>query len=150
MTSGSMLNASPFGPLGCSHARFDTPDLAAFGDAGSYIPIAPDFVGSFGILVDDLGPWYGGLRERTLGSYPLVSDNSKRDAGYSETNLNRGYTINIHLRMQAEIFNLFDVKTNAAAFYYVTEIHDGLGPTADHQFHPLKPISRRLTIAATF
>jgi outer membrane receptor protein involved in Fe transport len=136
--------------LSFSHARFDTSHLAAYGDAGSYIPLAPDFVGSLGVLVDNLGPWFGGLQVRILGSYPLVSDNSERDAGYSETDVNVGYKINTHLRVQAEIFNLFDVKANAAAFYYVTDIHDGLGPTADHQVHPLEPISGRFRLTATF
>jgi len=136
--------------LSFSHARFDTSNLAAYGDAGSYIPLAPDFVGSFGVLVDNLGPWYGGLQVRILGSYPLVPDNTERDAGYSETNVNVGYKINSHLKVQAEVFNLFDVKANAAAFYYVTDIHDGLGPTADHQFHPLEPISGRFTVTAMF
>ena len=136
--------------LSFSHARFDTSNLAAYGDAGPYIPLAPDFVGAFGVLVDNLGPWYGGLQVRILGSYPLVSDNTERDAGYSETNVNVGYKINSRLKVQAEVFNLFDVKANAAAFYYVTDIHDGLGPTADHQFHPLEPISGRFTVTATF
>jgi hypothetical protein len=136
--------------LSFSHARFDADHLAAYGDAGAYIPLAPDFVGSFGLLVDDLGPWYGGLQERILGAYPLTADNRERDAGYSETNIDVGYKISTHLKVQAEVFNLFDVKANAAAFYYVTDIHDGLGPTADHQVHPLEPISGRFTMTATF
>jgi outer membrane receptor protein involved in Fe transport len=136
--------------LSFSHARFDSNDLGAFGDNGSYIPLAPDFVGSLGILVNDMGPWFGALQERILGSYPLVANNSERDAGYSETNANVGYKINSHLKVQAEVFNLFNVRANAAAFYYVTDIHDGLGPTADHQVHPLEPISGRITMTATF
>jgi outer membrane receptor protein involved in Fe transport len=136
--------------LSFSHARFDTSNLAAFGDTGAHIPLAPDFVGSFGMLVDNLGPWYGGLQERVLGAYPLVSNNAERDAGYSETNLNLGYKISSRTKVQAEVFNLFDVRANAAAFYYITDIHDGLGPTADHQVHPLEPISGRVTITETF
>jgi len=54
-----------------------------------------------------------------------------------------------------EIFNLFNVRANAAAFYYTTVIRDGPGgalgePTADHQNHPLEPIAARFTIKVAF
>ena len=141
--------------LSFSHARFDLADRAAllanFGDSETYIPNAPDFVGSFGILVDNLGPWYGGLQVRVLGSYPLVSDNSERDAGYTETNVDVGYKVSPKLRVQAEVFNLFDVKANAGAYYYTTVIPgDGGVPTADHQNHPLEPLSARVSVTAFF
>jgi outer membrane receptor protein involved in Fe transport len=141
--------------LSFSHARFDLANRAAllanYGDAGTYIPNAPDFVGSFGVLVDNLGRWYGGLQVRVLGSYPLVSDNSQRDAGYTETNVNVGYKISPDLRAQIEVFNLFDVKANAGAYYYTTVISGDNGvPTADHQNHPLEPLSARVSVKAFF
>ncbi len=140
--------------LSFSRARFiDTSPadlLNTYGDDGKFIPLAPTFIGSFGAIVDNLGPWYGGLEVRSLGPYPLVPDNSQRDAGYTETNVDIGYKINTSLKAQFAIFNLFDVKANSAAFYYTTDIHDGLGPTADHQFHALEPISARVTITATY
>ena len=140
--------------LSVSHARFiDTSQadlLNTYGDDGKFIPLAPTFIGSVGAIVDNLGPWYGGLEVRSLGPYPLVPDNSQRDAGYTETNVDIGYKINTSLKAQFAIFNLFDVKANSAAFYYTTDIHDGLGPTADHQFHALEPISARVTITATY
>ena len=137
--------------LSFSHARYSTPFLAAFGDSGSFIPLAPNFVGSFGAIVDSLGPFYGGLQVRILGSYPLISDNSQRDAGYSETNVNFGYHVSRNLKAQIEVFNVFDIKANAAAFYYPTIIPGDNGvPTTDHQNHPLEPISARFSISATF
>jgi hypothetical protein len=141
--------------LSFSHARFDLADRAAlfanYGNSETYIPNAPDFVGSFGILVDNLGHWYGGLQVRVLGSYPLVSDNSERDAGYTETNVDVGYKVSPNLRVQAEVFNLFDVKANAGAYYYTTVIPgDGGVPTADHQNHPLEPFSARVSVTAFF
>ncbi len=140
--------------LSFSHARFvDTSPadlLNKFGDAGPFIPNAPPFIGSFGVLVDNLGPWYGGLQVRALHDYPLVSDNSEQDAGYTETNVDLGYKVSRSLKAQLDIFNLFNVRANAAAYYYTTVIPDGLGPTADHQDHPLEPISARVTVTATF
>jgi outer membrane receptor for Fe3+-dicitrate len=140
--------------LSFDHARFvgtSAADLLnKFGDSGSFIPLAPVFIGAFGAIVDNIGPWYGGLQVRSLGPYALVSDNSERDVGYTETNVDVGYKFSRSLRSQLDIFNLFDVKANAAAFYYTTDIHDGLGPTADHQIHPLEPISARLSVTQYF
>ena len=140
--------------LGFSHAQFiqvnPTDLLNNFGDNGNHIPLSPSFIGSIGAIVDNLGPWYGGLEVRALGTYPLVSDNTEKDNGYTETNVDVGYKITPALKAQVAIFNLFDVKANSAAFYYATDIHDGLGPTGDHQVHPLEPIAARFTITATF
>ena len=124
--------------------------LNNFGENGNHIPLSPSFIGSIGAIVDDLGPWYGGLEVRRLGAYPLVSDNTEKDSGYTETNVDVGYKINQSVKAQVAIFNLFDVRANSAAFYYTTDIHDGLGPTADHQVHALEPIAARFTVTATF
>jgi len=145
--------------LAFSHAEFVQISPAAlaanFGDMGNHIPLSPGFIGSFGAIVDNLGPWCGALQVRVLGNYPLVSDNSEKDNGYAETNGSIGYKFSGRLKGQLEIFNLFNVKANAAAFYYTTVIHDGPGgslgpPTADHQNHPLEPISARFSVSATF
>ena len=136
--------------LSHSHARF-TGDYASFGNTGNFIPNAPEYVGSFGVLVDNLGPVFGGLQVRVLGSLPLVSDNSQRDKGYTETNVNLGYTFSSRFKAQIQVFNLLNVKANAGAYYYTTVIPGDNGvPTADHQNHPLEPISARFSITATF
>ncbi len=140
--------------LAFSHAQFVNTSAAdllkTYGDDGNHIPLAPGFIGSFGAIVDNLGPWYGGLEVRALGPYPLVPDNSQRDAGYTETNVDVGYKISKSLKAQVSIFNLFDVKANSAAFYYVTDIHDGRGAVADRQFHALEPIAARFTLTASY
>lgn len=136
------------------HARFvgtSASDLLTlFGQTGSFIPLAPTFIGSFGVLVDNLGPWYGALQVRSLGPYALVSDNSERDGGYTETNADIGYNFSKSIKAQLDLFNLFNVKANAAAFYYTTDIHDGEGAVADHQIHPLEPISARVAVTLMF
>jgi len=140
--------------LSFSHAQFVQTSaadlLTEFGDNGTHIPLSPSFIGSVGALVDNLGPWYGGLQVRILGPYPLVPDNRDRDDGYTETNVDVGYKVSRSLKADLSIFNLFNVKANAAAFYYTTAIPDGLGPTADHQVHPVEPISARVAMTATF
>jgi outer membrane receptor protein involved in Fe transport len=127
-------------------------DLANFGLDGPYIALAPNFIGSFGVLVDNLGPWFGALQWRDLGAYPL-SDGDKlpQDKGYSEVNLDLGYTVNRNLKVQVGVFNLFNTKANAAAFYYTSRLpgEPSEGAT-DTQVHPLEPTSARFTVTATF
>ena len=137
--------------LAFSKARY-TGDLTAFGLDGPYIANAPTFIGSFGILVDDLGPWFGGLQWRRLGAYPINDgSNLEQDKGYSEFNLDVGFKVNRHLKLQATVFNLLNTKANAAAYFYTSRLAGE--PTegiADHQVHPLEPISGTVKVSWTF
>ena len=90
---------------------------------GTYISNAPNFIGSFGLLVDNLGPWFGGLQQRILGSYPLTDGpSSPRARGYPETNLDVGYKVTEQLKLQLSIYNLFDQRAYSAEYYYATAI----------------------------
>jgi outer membrane receptor protein involved in Fe transport len=126
--------------------------FADFGLNGPWIANAPSFIGSFGVLVDNLGPWYGGLQWRRLGSYPLSDgDQFPQDKGYSEVNLDVGYKFNDGLRLQVGIYNLFNEKANASAYYYTGRL-PGEPPegVADFQVHPVEPISARFTVTKAF
>jgi hypothetical protein len=126
--------------------------LANFGLAGPFITEAPTFIGSFGVLVDDLGPWYGALQWRALGSYP-ISDGEQfpRDRGYSEVNLDVGYKVSPRLKVDLSVYNLFNTGANAATFFYRSRLpgEPSAGVTGI-QVHPLEPISARLAISASF
>ena len=137
--------------LAFSKARY-IGDLTPFGLDGPYIANAPSFIGSFGVLVDNLGPWFGGLQWRDLGAYPISDgDKNPQDKGYSEINVDLGYKVNDHLKLQATAFNLFNAKANAAAFYYAGRLPgepvDGIN---DFQVHPLEPLSGSLKVTWTF
>jgi len=140
--------------LAFSRARYrgSLAELATFGLTGPFITEAPGFIGSFGVLVDHLGPWYGALQWRDLGSYPISDGNSfPRDKGYSEVNLDVGYKVNPALKVQVSVFNLFDTKANAAAFYYASRLAgEPAAGVTDVQVHPLEPISARFAVTATF
>jgi outer membrane receptor protein involved in Fe transport len=135
--------------LAFSKARYRG-DLAAFGLEGAYIANAPSFIGSFGILVDNIGPWFGGLQWRKLGSYP-INDGTRdpQDAGYSEFNLDVGYKLSAHLKVQLSVYNLFNTKANSSAYYYTARLPgeppDGV---TGFQVHPLEPISAVLKVTA--
>ncbi|MDB5460864.1 MAG: TonB-dependent receptor [Caulobacteraceae bacterium] len=137
--------------LAFSKARY-TGDLADFGLSGPFIANAPSFIGSFGILVDNLGPWFGGLQWRDLGPYPISDgEENPQDKGYSEFNVDIGYKVNKHLKLQATIFNLTNTKANSAAFYYASRLPgepaEGIN---DFQVHPLEPISGTLKATWVF
>jgi outer membrane cobalamin receptor len=127
-------------------------DLAErFGLDGDYIANAPSFTGSVGLLVDNLGPWYGGLEVRVLGPYPVSDgDQYPQDNGYAEVNLDAGYKISSRLRVQLSIFNLLDSHANAAAYDYTSRLTPGGPAVTGLQVHPLEPISARLAATASF
>lgn len=137
--------------LAFSKARYRG-DLAPYGLADRYIANAPSFIGSFGVLVDDLGPWFGGLQWRKLGAYPISDgDRDPKDPGYSEWNADIGYKLTPKFRVQLSVFNLFNTKANSAAYYYTSRLPgepaDGV---AGPQTHPIEPISVLLKATATF
>ncbi len=126
-------------------------ELATYGLGGPYIANAPSFIGAFGVLVDNLGPWYGGLQWRDLGPYPVNDGEAyPRDKGYSEVNLDWGYKVNATYKVQATIYNLRHTKANATAFYYTSRLVPNGPEVTGLQVHPLEPLSARLTLTATF
>ena len=140
--------------LAFSRARYraSAATLANFGLNGPFIGDAPSFIGSFGVLVDNLGPWFGGLQWRDLGGYPLSDgDAFPRDKGYSEFNVDVGYKFDDHLKAQLTVFNLTNTKANAAAYFYAARLAGepaaGIG---DRQVHPLEPISAVAKITYAF
>ena len=137
--------------LAVSRARYRG-DLAAFGLDGPYIANAPTFIGSVGVLVSALGPWSGGLQWRILGPYPITDGpKTPRDGGYNEVNLDVAYRVNARLKLQLGVFNLLDSRQDAAAYFYTSRLPgEPAGRVADHQVHPLEPLSARFGVTATF
>jgi outer membrane receptor protein involved in Fe transport len=118
---------------------------------GTNIANAPKYTASFGALFDHIDPWSGSIEERILGPEPLTDGpNSPRGRGYAETNVEIGYKLDDHLKLEAAIFNLFDQKAYAAEFYYATKTAPNEVATNDFQAHPLEPISARFTLTWLF
>jgi outer membrane cobalamin receptor len=122
-----------------------------FGVDGRYIANAPTFIGSAGVLIDNLGPWFGGVEWRRLGSYP-VSDGEQypEDKGYSEFNLDAGYKFTSRFKAQLSIYNLLNSRADAAAYDYTSRLVPTGPEVTGLQVHPLEPISARLTATLTF
>jgi hypothetical protein len=137
--------------LAFSKARY-TDNLALYGLDGPFIANAPSFIGSFGVLLDNLGPWYGGLQWRDLGAYPISDGNqTPQDKGYSEINIDLGYKISDHLKVQATAFNLFNTKANAAAYHYAARLSgEPVDGVEDYQVHPIEPLSGNFKVTWLF
>jgi len=149
------------GDFAFSHARYFE-NLARLESyyaiyGGTYIADAPNFTGSFGVLVDNLGPWFGSIAQRMLGSYPLTNGpTTPRAKGYSETNLEIGYKVTPKVKLRLSIFNLFNSHAYSAEYYYATDITQaevakyGTQGVPDDQVHRLEPLSARFTLSVLF
>lgn len=133
-----------------THSRYTVNNPAQYGFSGLYIPNAPAYIGSFGVLVDHLGPWFGGAELRWLGPYPLLADNSLTSPGYKEVNLTVGYKINERLKIELSIFNLFNSQAYAMQYAYEYQVSPTAAPQTGATYHPLEPLSARLTLTAYF
>ena len=94
---------------------------------------------------------YGVIAEFSDPQALLDGANAARDKGYSEFNVDLGYKVNEHLKLQATAFNLTNVKANAGAFYYAARLKgepvDGVN---DYQNHPIEPLSGNIKVTWTF
>ena len=164
-----------YGSYSGDRARFTSPLDDGTGHLGEYLPNAPFATGSFNVYVRDLGPWSGGIAYRYLSAFPLTSGPCSDAAvqvdfhgltscaqaptpkgevfgsGYGEWSadlhcaLGNGWTVGL------AGYNLLNKQANAMEYFYVDRLPgESAYGEADVHFHPLEPISGRLTISRTF
>jgi hypothetical protein len=137
--------------LAFAHARYRG-DLSEFELDGPWIANAPAFIGSFGVLVNNLGPWFGGLQWRKLGPYPINDgEQFPVDSGYGEFNLDAGYRFGPGLKLQLSLYNLFNTHANSSAYFYTSRLPGEPAAGIDGiQVHPLEPFSAVVKLTMTF
>ncbi len=135
----------------------DTVDSPPFN--GRYIPNAAAGIASAGVTVHDLGPWFGTLRVRYEGRYPLVCDDSVTAKPSTELEAKVGYKLGKHWQVVLQGFNLTDAKAYDIVYYYQsrlkteplsTSVPFGGSGTWDQHFHPAEPIGGRLSLIYNF
>ena len=168
--------------LAMTHARFvgfnsdqaeSFASLAGFPQAqignapGNYIPNAPAMVASAGITVGEKTGWFGALRWRYLASSPLTEDNAFRSEPVSTFNGRVGYRADNGWRIQLDLLNLFNTRTNQISYAYGSLIKSDslynlcfparIAPAQvcqngvmDHVVHPIEPLAVRFTLAGAF
>jgi outer membrane receptor protein involved in Fe transport len=164
-----------YGSYSGDRVRYTTPFDDGTGHLGYYLPNAPVATGAFNVYVKNLGPWSGGLAYRYLGGFPLSSGpcvntavvkdfpgvTSCLDAptprgqvdgsGYGEWNGDLHYAFAHGWSAGLAVYNLFNKRANAMEYWYVDRLPgEPAYGVADLHFHPLEPISLRLTVGKKF
>lgn len=122
-----------------------------FDPAGDFIPGAPAWVASAGITLGEQRGWFGALKGRYFGPRPLIEDDSVRSLSSLIFNARAGYRFDNGVRLQLDVLNLFNAKTNQIEYYYLSRLPgEPLGGTSDRHVHPVEPLAVRLTLAGTF
>jgi len=132
--------------LAYTRARFTD-----FDPAGNFIPGAPAWVAAGGMTFGGESGWFGALRGRYFGPRPLIEDDSVRSQASLIFNARAGYKFDNGLRLQLDVLNLFNAKTNQIEYYYLSRLPgEPIGGVADRHVHPAEPLAVRLTLAGRF
>lgn len=122
-----------------------------FDPAGNFIPGAPAWVVAGGVTFGDETGWFGALRGRYFGPRPLVEDDGVRSQASLIFNARAGYKFDNGLKLQLDVLNLFNARTNQIEYYYLSRLPgEPIGGVADRHVHPAEPLAVRLTLAGRF
>jgi outer membrane receptor protein involved in Fe transport len=90
-----------------------------------------------------------GLRYRYFGPRPLLEDGSVRSGPTVLVDARIGYNPTDSLKAQLDIFNMFNSHAHQIDYYYASQLANESAPVNDIHFHPVEPLSFRVTLAAT-
>jgi outer membrane receptor protein involved in Fe transport len=131
--------------VAATRARFTDID-----PAGNRVPGAPNVVTSFGLTVGEELGWFGAVKMRYFGPRPLIEDNSARSSSTTLVNARLGYRFDNGIRVQLDAFNLFNARADQITYFYESRLLGETVGVADQHFHPVEPLSLRLTVAGRF
>ena len=122
-----------------------------FDPAGDRIPGAPAWIASGAVTFGHETGWFGALKARYFGPRPLIEDDSVRSQASLIFNARAGYKFDNGLRLQLDVLNLFNARTNQIEYYYLSRLPgEPIGGVADRHVHPAEPLAVRLTLAGRF
>ncbi len=131
--------------ISASRASFTDSD-----PAGNHIPGAIDKVASLGVTLNDLGRWSLAGHMRYFGPRPLIEDNSQRSQSSIDFSLRASYKVDKRLKLNFDIFNLFNRQASDIDYYYESQVCAGCAPANDIHFHPVEPRSIRVALVGNF
>lgn len=118
-------------------------------DGQDYIPLAPDFTSSGGIVVNGLGNFSGGLTYRFVDDRPANENNSIVAEGYFITDLNISYNWK-NWSYGIIVENLFDTEWNETQFATESRLFNEPNAIEEIHFTPGTPFYIRGKISVTF
>jgi outer membrane receptor protein involved in Fe transport len=134
--------------LSMSRARFRGTDPL---NPGNHIPGSVGTVLATGAMVHDVwGGFFGGPRLRFFGPRSLIEDNSVKSSATILLSGMVGYKFNPTWTVQAEVFNLLNRKDSGIDYYYQSQLRNEPAPVNDIHYHPVEPISFRMSLNANF
>ncbi|MGE9008307.1 TonB-dependent receptor [Leptospira interrogans] len=129
-----------------TRARFTDFDVA-----GNRIPGASAWIASGAVTFGNETGWFGALKGRYFGPRPLIEDDSVRSLSSLIFNARAGYRFDSGMRLQLDVLNLFNAKTNQIEYYYLSRLPgEAIDGVADRHVHPAEPLAVRLTLAGRF
>ncbi len=129
-----------------TRARFSDID-----PAGRFIPGAPALVASGGLTFGEATGWFGAFKARYFGPRPLIEDDSVRSLRSLVFNARAGYRFDNGVRVQLDVFNLLNTRTNQIEYFYVSRLPgESLDGVGGRHVHPVEPTAVRVTIAGQF
>lgn len=132
--------------LSFSKSRFRGKD-----PGGNFIPGSIESVIAAGATFHDVcGGFFGGPRLRYFGPRPLIENNSVRSDATILLSAMLGYKFNKTWTVQTEIFNLLDREDSGIDYFYESRLRNETAPVNDIHFHPVEPISFRMSLTANF
>lgn len=137
--------------LALSYARFTEAS-----NGGKHVPNAIPVTASFAATHDLGGSWFGGLRLRYLGAYPLEETGKEKSSPFWITNLKLGYRYDKNLQFSLDVLNLFNSKANDIEYFGAACSGSegaacGGGSGIDGRLvHPLEPRMLRLGMRVSF
>ena len=134
------------GDVSKSQARY-----SEFNPGGPYVPEAVDLVISGGASIDNYHRSFASLRVRYFGPRTLTDDESVWSKATTLWNLEGGYQIGRQLRVNLEIFNLFNASVSDIDYYFASRLPgEPMAGIEDVHTHPAVPRTLRVTLAVGF
>jgi hydrogenase/urease accessory protein HupE len=128
-----------------SHTRFrdDAPE-------GHHVPGSIETVVAAGATIKDWRGFFASARLRYFGPRPLIEDDSARSDATVLVSAQAGYRWNERWTLTLDAFNLLDRKDSDIDYFYESRISPTAPLSEERHFHPVEPISVRLTLTAQF
>lgn len=135
--------------LSLSRARFVKADPDS---GGRDVPNAIPRVAAMGVAYDDQGRFFGGLRLRYMGAYPLENTGTERSTPFWVANLRGGWRATPSVELSLNVLNLFNRRANDIEYWggACTRLD---GPACNNGngidgrlVHPLEPRTLRLAM----
>jgi opacity protein-like surface antigen len=151
-----------------AYASLLTPDAIGYftylGNApGNYIPEGPPIIASAAVELGRQTGWFGALKYRFKGAYPLTEDGYFKAPATAVLDLRAGYRWENGLKIQIDVLNALNSRSDQISYAYGSLLQTdplywacqaGVAPDAvcsigqmDRHFHPLEPTAARVTVS---